>query len=54
MLAICTYSLSHYTASEVLEVSVNHQFTLFRRGDTLRLGKAMGGDWLSRLPQKCP
>jgi len=42
MLAICTYSLSHYTASEVLEVSVNHRFTLFKRGDTLRLGKVMG------------
>jgi len=43
MLAICTYSLSHYTASEVLEVSVNHRFTLFKRGDILGLGKVGTG-----------
>jgi len=41
MLAICTYSLSHYIASEVLEVLLSHQFTLFRRGSILVLREAM-------------
>ncbi|MFH0768811.1 MAG: DNA repair protein RadC [Chloroflexota bacterium] len=43
MLAFCTYSVSHYTASEVLNVMLNHQLTLFRRGSTLVLRETMAG-----------
>ena len=32
MIAICTYSLDRWGASEVIDVISNHQFTLFKRG----------------------
>jgi len=39
MLAICTYQINQYTASEVLDVSLHHKFTFFKRGSTLVLSQ---------------
>jgi len=43
MLAICTYSLSHYTAGEVMDVMLHHQFTVFRRVGTVVLREVTRG-----------
>lgn len=39
MLAICTYNISQYTATEVLDISLHHKSTLFKRGSMLVLGQ---------------
>jgi len=43
MLAICTYSLGRYTASEVMDATLHHQFTVFRRAGTMVLREATRG-----------
>ena len=51
MLAICTYQINQYTASEVLDVSLHHKFTFFKRGSTLVLSQGVqphqGHPWSS-------
>jgi len=59
MLAICTYQINQYTASEVLDISLHHKFTFFKRGSTLVLSQgekvtspAPAGTSLSKLQKR--
>ncbi|MBI2836180.1 MAG: MEDS domain-containing protein [Chloroflexi bacterium] len=43
IIAVCSYDIGRYSASEVLDISLHHQFTLFKRAGSRLLLKLVPG-----------